>query len=271
MKPTSLKVKKVFNLMFVTMVLCAVTISCEKDETYGKNPPPVPAPKSTVVKGSGDITAQIVQFRAILGEPLNNAPAQTAGRREVNWDGVPANLTNNNNFPFDFFNATDPAIGNGRKRGLVMNNGTNFRVDSSAFAEVDASYAAEFKAFSPKRSFVYMTNTVSSAFFKLPGTNTDAFVRGFAVIFSDIDEPNSTTLEFFSENKSLGVFKAPVRSDANGFSFLGVHFPEEKITKVKITSGNGLLGAGIKDISAGGTKDLVVMDDFFYDEPQQKN
>jgi hypothetical protein len=269
MKQTFLQVKQLFNVLALTSVISLSVVSCDKDENYDKNPPAPPAPKSTVVKGSGDISAQLAQFRALLGDPLNTTPNQTAGRREVNWDGVPANLTNNNNFPFDFFNPTDPAIANGRKRGLVMNNATSFRVDTTSFSEVDPSYAAEFKAFSPKRSFVLMTNNVSTAFFKLPGTNTDATVHGLGVIFSDVDDANSTSLEFYNGTRSLGVFKAPVRSDANGFSFLGVHFPEEKVTHVKITSGNGVLATGNKDKSAGGEKDLVVMDDFFYDEPKQ--
>lgn len=266
MTHTFFQVKKVFNVIAFTTVISVGIVGCDKDEDYEKNPP-APTIKSFVVKGSGDISGQLTEFRALLGDPLNGTPNQTTGRREVNWDGVPANLTNNNNFPFDFFNLTDPAGANGRKRGLVMNNGTNFRVDTTAFSEIDPSYIDQFKAFSPKRAFNYMTNTVSTAFFKVPGTNTDAFIRGFGVIFSDVDDANSTSLEFFSGTKSLGVFKAPVRTDANGFSFLGVQFPEEKVTSVKITSGNGLLGAGVKDISAGGTKDLVVMDDFFYNEP----
>jgi hypothetical protein len=269
MRQTFLQVKKGFTVIAITTAISVAIAGCEKDDKYDKYPPedPKPEPKSVVVKGSGDISGQLAEFRAILGEPLNGTPNQTTGRREVNWDGVPANLTNNNNFPFDFFNVTDPAGPNGRKRGLVMNNATTFRVDTTGFSEIDASYAAEFKAFSPKRAFADALNNVSTAFFKVPGTNTDAFIRGFGVIFSDVDNANSTTMEFYSGNKSLGVFKVPVRSDANGFSFLGVHFPEEKVTRVKITSGNSALGAGIKDVSAGGVKDLVVMDDFFYNEP----
>ena len=268
MKKRFFGIKNAFAILAVSSVVSITMISCDKDNDYhdGKNPPR-PAPKWVVVKGSGDISAKLTEFRALLGDPVNTTPNQTTGRREVNWDGVPANLTNNNNFPFDFFNATDPAVANGRKRGLVMNNSTSFRVDTTAFSEVDASYASQFKAFSPKRAFVDMSNNISTAFFKVPGTNTEAFIRGFGVIFSDVDNPNSTTLEFFSGNKSLGVFKVPVRSDENGFSFLGVHFPEEKVTKVRITSGNAILAAGVKDVTSGGAKDLVVMDDFFYNEP----
>ncbi|MEP7142566.1 MAG: hypothetical protein ABI707_06840 [Ferruginibacter sp.] len=76
-------------------------------------------------------------------------------------------------------------------------------------------------------------------------------------------------MEYFAGTKSLGVYKA--KTAAQGFSFVVVSFPDEKVTRVKITSGNGFLGTGIKDISDGGLKDLVVMDDFLYDEPKQLN
>jgi hypothetical protein len=265
---------KQFKLIPVTLFAAlTLIVSCSKDDDEDYNIPPPPAkPVFSVVSASGDLTTALAQFRSILGDSLNTTPGKNSGRREVNWDGVPPGNTNVNNFPFDFFNVTDPAAGGGRKRGLVYaNTGTNFRVDSTSYSEIDASYANEFKPFSGKRLFAYINNNVTEVFFKVPGTNTDAFVRGFGLVFSDVDNPNSTTLEFFSDNKSLGVFKAPVRTDANGFSFLGVHFPNEKVTRVKITAGNGLLAAGTKDVSANGTKDLVVMDDFFYSEPLPQN
>jgi hypothetical protein len=265
-----IQLKRFATVMLVSSV---ALVSCDKDDDdYDDKVPPVNDVKSTIVSGSGDISAQLTQFRTLLGDPVNGAPGQTTGRREINWDGVPPDLTNQNNFPFDFFNSTDPAIGNGRKRGLVyLNTNASFRVDTTAFSGIEASYAAEFKAFSPKRLFATIGTNITDVGFRLAGTNTEAFVRGFGLIFSDVDNASSTTLEFFAGNKSLGVFKAPARSDANGHSFLGVFFPEEKVTRVKITAGNGVMAAGVKDVSAGGNKDVVVMDDFFYDEPKPKN
>ena len=73
-----------------------------------------------VVKAHGDINDALSQFRDLLGGQLNTSPGAIGGRREVNWDAVPANLTDNNSFPGDFFGSADPAAANGRKRGLVM-------------------------------------------------------------------------------------------------------------------------------------------------------
>ena len=252
-------------------VLSLVAFSCSKNGGYGYGGQPntPPAVQSTVITAAGDsaaIVAKLNEFRNLAGNPLNAAPGAVGGRREVNWDAVPPNFTNANNFPFDFFGASDSALANGRKRGLILKNtGTSFRVDSTDFAGVDSSSEEQFKPFSRKKLFAYMGNNVTEVSFKVPGTQTDAFVKSFAVIFADVDDANSTTIEFFNGNKSLGVFKAPVA--AQGFSLLGVGFPDEKITHLKITSGNALLAAGVKDVSNGGTKDLVVMDDFLYSEP----
>ena len=253
-----------FSFVFIT--------SCDKDDDNYQFPA---NPQATIIKAAGDeaaITSSLNQFRALLGDSVNNAPGKTSGRREVGWDGVPANFTNNNSFPFDFFNLTDPAGANGRKRGLVyLDRGSPLRLDSSNFADIDASYSDEFIPFSKKKSIIAANSNESEIVFKVAGTNTDAFVKGFGIIFLDVDNANSTYLEYYNGNKSLGVFNAPVRNQSGGFSFLGVHFAGEKITRIKITSGNAALAAGVKDISDGGNKDVVVYDDFFYSEPQSNN
>jgi hypothetical protein len=259
-----MKQVKFFALMLASAL--AIT-SCDKDDNYIE-PQPQPTPiQSTVVSASGDLTAALAQFRSILGDSLNTTLGKTSGRREINWEGVTASLNNNDAFPSNFFNPTGDADPVGRKRGIFyINDGTTFRVDSSDFASIDASYAAQFNAFSGKRMFSGANSNVTEIAFQIAGQTTPAVIKGFGVVFSDVDDANSTTLEFFNGTKSLGVFKAPV-AGANSFSFLGVHFPNEKVTRVKITSGNAKLAAGVKDVSDGGTKDLVTMDDFFYNEP----
>jgi hypothetical protein len=257
---------KQIQSLAVLIAASLVIASCDKNNNNDYTPPP-PLPQSTVVKGSGDLTASLTEFRHLLGDNLNTTPGQTGGRREVNWDGVAANLNNNDAFPFDFFNTTDATAPAGRKRGLVyVNYGTSFRVDSSDFAGIDASYAAQFNPFSGKRTFSGANNNITQVAFQVPGETTAATVNGFGAVFSDVDDANSSSLEFFNGTKSLGLFKVPV-AGANSFSFLGVFFPNDKITRVRIVAGNAKLAAGVKDLSDGGTKDLVVMDDFFYSEP----
>jgi hypothetical protein len=260
--------------MFIssTALLSILFISCDKDDddTYSPQPNPVNA---TIIKAAGDsagIIDKLNEFRALAGAPVNNAPGAVGGRREVNWDGVPANFSNASNFPFDFFGSFNPADGNGRKRGLIMSTaGNSFRVDSTDFKEIEPTYAGQFEAFTRKRLFMSMNSVETEVSFKVPGTNTDATVKSFAVIFSDVDQPNSASIEYFNGTKRLGKFYA--NPAAQGFSLLGVKFTDEKITHLIITSGKVILAPGVKDVSNGGNNDLVVMDDFIYDEPKTDN
>jgi hypothetical protein len=270
MKQVFMQFRKSARRILIAAPLATVLlVGCDKDDDYDYPDPKDPEIESTVISGSGDVSTQIAAFRSLIGDSLNVAPgAPATGRREVNWDGVPPDFTDANAFPPDFFGSTDPAAANGRKRGLVYENaGTTFRVSTSDFSDIDPSYADQFDPFSGNKTFGHNGDNVSIASFRVPGTNTNASVKGFGLIFTDVDESNSTTVEYFNGSKSLGVFKAPKRSAGSSFSFLGVFFPEEKVTKVKITAGNGVLGAGVLDVSNGGAKDLVVMDDFFYSEP----
>lgn len=266
---------KVFNPLFnrqwsmLALGSCCffALAACNKDDDHYEKP--IPEPTAQQVAAAGDVLPAVNSFRGLIGDSLNTTlPSTPDGRREVNWDGVPSNLTNNAQFPLDFFNPVDPNIGAGRKRGLVYTNNPNsLRVDSSLFAEINPSYSEQFSPFSNTKLIAPINSNTTDAEFRLAGTNTPAFVKGFGLVFSDVDDSKSSSIEYFNGNKSLGKFYAPVRKDAKGHSFLGVYFPDEKITKVRIQSGNGVLSATENDLSSGGTKDLVTMDDFFYSEP----
>lgn len=221
---------------------------------------PASVPPSTLVLASGDIAAKVADFRTLLGDPANGATPgeQPAGRREVNWDGAGARPFNNrDDFPPDFFKGA----------GLIY-DGAAFRNDSLLFAEINPTYADQFKAFSPKVMFSAIGTNVITAEFRVAGSQTPAIVTGFGVVFSDVDMDNVSSLELFDKNgRSLGKLFAPSRSDGNGLSFVGLKFDVPIVARVKITCGNGALGAGVDDITAGGPADLVVVDNVIFGEP----
>jgi len=188
-----------------------------------------------------------------------------SGRREINWDGVPDALSALNNLPANFFNVNSP-------RGVVFSTpGTGFQVSANAgvapvrFDTINPGYSAIFQTFSPQRLFAALSSTITDVSFFVPGSTTPSFTSSFGAVFTDVDLANTTGIQFFdTQNNSLGTFSAPVAN--NGLSFVGVLFDAgEKIGRVRITSGNAALGAGINDLPP--TTDLVVMDDFIYAEP----
>ena len=272
------------SIKFIIASLSIISFaSCSKDPHYlqdqSKNKSllqtegsvrPELRPGVIVIKAAGHIDSALKEFRDLLGT-LNTAPGATGGRREVNWDAVPAALTNNNLFPGNFFGSFDPALPNGRKRGLITTTpGTGFSISDSDFLFINPTYGGQFKAFSPPKIFTPIGSTITENFFKVPGTNVDASVQGFGVVFSDVNNASSTSMEFYDGDRLLGSFKVPNIGNNNpgGFSFLGVYFPNEKVTRVRIFSGSAPLSPTQNDLSDGGGEDLVVMDDFIYSEPR---
>jgi hypothetical protein len=255
MKPTTIS-------LFVTLAALA---AC--NNLYSPTTSVPPGPSFKVIRAVGDslaIADTLNKFRAALGS-LNapNSPPADSGRREINWDGVPAALTNVDNFPADFFNVNS-------KRGAIFStSGTGFRVDSSAFVDVNAGLADQFKAFSPKKLFMSVGSPVLTVDFRLVGTTTNGLVKGFGVVFSDVDRANSTRVDYFDANGlEIASIASPAHLGAQGFTFVGAVFDSAIVARVVITSGDASLDAASQDVSAGGTKDLVVMDDFVYGEPR---
>lgn len=217
-----------------------------------------------VFAASGDISSTLTAFRNQLGT-LNTTTGQTIGRREINWDGVPDHLTGTA-LPSDFFNPTAPGSPEARQRGLVYAGSDLAMVSRTGFAEVNPAAATEFSQFSGNKSFAVVNAASWPVEFRVAGQNTNATVKGFGIVFSDVDKAYSVFIEFFNGTSTLGKYYVPARTGSSGFSFLGVYFPGEVITKAVITH-EGVLQQGEKDISQGGSKDLVTMDDFIYSEP----
>lgn len=209
------------------------------------------------------IQSGVDAFRAALGGVNPNVPGSFAGgRREINWDGVPAAFAPPNALPGDFFNVNSP-------RGLTYTGpGTGFLVSSTSaegpvrFANLNPQYADIFTTFSPQRLFTSVGSNVFDVQFFVPGSTTAATTRAFGVVFADVDLANTTSLEFFGVGgTSLGRYFASAFD--NGLSFLGVRFDGAEIARVRVTNGNAAIGP-----TDGGTVDVVVDDDFIYAEPQ---
>jgi len=252
------------HTMKLTLVATAIALAaCYDNPTYPVEQAPL---QPTVATATGDVAAAVDAFRTLLG-PANGGTAgeQPAGRREINWDGAGANpFDNKNDFPADFFNTTV-------KAGAVFTTaGTGFRNDSTNFAEINPAYAAQFAFFSPNKIFAPIGSNVLDVLLRVAGQPTPAVVRGFGIVLSDVDAANATTIQLFAQDgASLGTFAAPIRSDARGLSFVGVTFEQAIIARVRITLGTGALATNVNDVSAGGTADLVVLDNLVYSEPKK--
>jgi hypothetical protein len=244
-------------------VSLAAMVACDTD--YGTDPGPAPGP--TALSATGNIAATVEEFRNVLGGPSNGGTPdeQPAGRREISWDGAGANPFNNrNDFPAGFFNT------NVKSGAVFTTPGSGFRNDSLKFGEVNPGYAAQFDAFSPTKIFSPVGSNIMDVLFQVAGRPTPAQVTGFGAVFSDVDIDGATTIEYFDVNgRRLAIVAAPRRSDAAGLSFVGAKFATAVVARVRITLGTGILSAGVADVSAGGSADVVVADNFIYGEPKR--
>ena len=221
----------------------------------------------TVISGAGDISAVVSEYRNLLGpdngvEPGSKGPS---GYREINWDGVPDELAAPNFMPSDFFNA--PAAP--RARGAFFSTpGEGIQVSADSdnptgtapyFTNINPGYT--FKTFSQERLFSPLGSNVVDLTFFIPGTNTQATVRGFGAVYTDVDTDHTAFEYFDKDGNSLGAFKTPVAD--GGLSFLGVVFPEPIVFRVQIRYGTTALGP-----EDSADFDVAVMDNFIYGEPQ---
>ena len=260
------------------MVLAPI---CQTAHAQGKLVAPVifqaAGPTAESIQGAVDA------YRAALGDPNNaNNPGPLAtGRREINWDGGGGvDATTDPVTPFNVFlntrggQFTTPGVGlsqappsGGATNGLagLFNNPT---------------YGDTFAAFSPLRLFTPVGSNITEALFFVPCFmgQFPATVRGFGAVFTDVDESDgigprlrrgnprgdSTRMEYFDRDGRL-IFSSfvPASPGDASLSFFGILFEDARIARVRITTGN--VAPGPNDDNE---HDIVMMDDFFYSEPQ---
>jgi hypothetical protein len=219
-------------------------------------------------------------YRNALGSTNNgNAPGPLAdGRREINWDGGGSTATSVVPTPFD---------------GFLLNRGARFTTRGSGFVQApvdglattfeNATYEHIFQAFSPVRLFSPIESNVTNTRFFVPGGGElPATTTGFGAIFTDVDQPDgsgdpydrhdrdkgekgSTSIAYYGVHGNL-LFSSEVPASPGdaGVSFFGIVFHDARIAHVRIKSGDVAPGKNANDRR----RDVVVMDDFIYGEPQ---
>ena len=218
--------------------------------------------------GASDIQAAVDSFRAALGALNANTPTNFAdGRREINWDGVPAAQSDPNPFPGNFFNGSTA----GRARGILFNTepGGSFLTSSNAGdpSPVRFGFPNDFATFSAQKLFAPVNSVITEVtFFSPANQTTQALTDGFGAVFTDVEVASITKLEYFDRFGALLASEFVPLSGNQGLSFTGVSFATPVLAKVRITSGaNKLVSNGVLD---NPNDDVVAMDDFIYGEPQ---
>ena len=208
------------------------------------------------------IQSAVDAFRAALGGINNgNTPGPIAtGRREINWDGGGNNpATSPGPTPFQVFLAGRGADITTPGSGFVQATPAGL---GDTFANPDLP--GIFQPFSPLRLFAPVGSNVTDVEFFLPGgANVEAQTSAFGVVFSDVDTVNTTKVKYFdSFGRLIYAISAPASAGTGTFSFVGVQFADPRIASVRIITGNEV----IKNRKP--RRDVVVMDDFVYAEPQ---
>jgi hypothetical protein len=253
--------------------------------------------EAQVVRSAQGADAAAVQgavnsFRADLGALNPNGVcagpcAPGVGRREVNWDGVPDNLSSPGVFPDDFFNANTLAPA-GRIRGIQFSSPGSFRTSADndsdqdgnpgpqaiLFEDLGAGNGADFAAFSAERIFGIVGSNEMDVTFSQPGSpGVPALVKGFGAVFTDVELAGAVRLDYFDINDVLlhseaaPAFPFVGGDSGKSFSFVGVSFASAVVSRVHIT--NGGFDLGLTPFPVGGPliDDAVAMDDFIYGEP----
>jgi hypothetical protein len=286
MKDYSTMKKSMFLMTGAAVVVLAVLVSIPVRRAQGQDA--LSAEVATdfvapiVFQAAGPSVASIqnsiAEYRIALGDQNKDADGpKDAGRREINWDGPAGNL--------------DTAIGANPFRNFLNTRGALISTpDGSGFVQAtpdglaalfgNPTYATILRAFSRFRLFSAIGGRITEVdFFRPGGGDIPATTKGFGVVFTDVDQPDgsgpggkrgnrksSTLIEYFGINGEL-LFSSfvPASPGDGNQSFFGVVFPDARIARVRITSGDVALGP---DDTA--KQDVVAMDDFIYGEPVQR-
>jgi hypothetical protein len=219
-------------------------------------------------RSSAGATAADIQGKvdAFIGD-LGGSPSLANTVHTLNMDVVTRDFSSPYGLPLDYFSIASP-------QGLRFGtSGQGVQVSAPdcgdcnlpmRFGNLNPTYPSSFQTYQSERLLAPIGSTSMDVYFTVPGSlSSPASVRGFGVVFSDVDIANSTTIELYDQNDHLlYANSAPVSS--GGLSFLGVTFLDsDRVARAHLTLGNSLLGN-----TDGGTQDVVTLAGLFFGDPQ---
>ena len=160
-------ITRLLTPLLATGILLSAPLSALAIAVYSSS-----GPNAASIQGSVD------GFRNDLGTNNGVGGSFTGGRREINWDGVPAGFSDPNNLPGNFFNSNSA-------RGAVFETpGSAFRVSANSgsatpvrFGSINPSFPSSFSVFSSQKLFTAIDSNIVDVRFFVPGTNQPGAVR----------------------------------------------------------------------------------------------
>lgn len=229
--------------------------------------------------------------------------SQLTGHREVVWDGVPEVLRNKEDFNPSFFDRQDQGAAGVRGGIVFKSSGVGQEVNDALagavpdaalvgpplnenaaiggdFSNLSTAFSGNLLSFTQSASFAPIGSNTTELTFHVPGSLEPAVIHGLGIVFSSVDKPNSSYVEYFDEvGNSVAKIFAPVQAKGRfpfegpavperfSYSFVGFEDDGARIARVVVVSGDVPVDQAQSDYpDAQG--DVVIFDDVYYSEPR---
>jgi hypothetical protein len=206
----------------------------------------------------------------------------TSGFRELDFEdfhNVPGNVSPFQ-MPFDFYSRVEPrgvqfntsVKPSGTEQTMLITAPACVGCDLVQFRDSHVTYDHAFTPFSGTKMLGLVYDRNLEIGFRIPGTDIPATVKGFGMVFADVDFNNTYMTAYDETGKVIYGGAVPVLDD--GFSFLGVSFANgTRIARVTILLGWSPLivgNAGFSEIVHNGNwiVDYVAADNLIIGEPR---
>lgn len=241
----------------------------------------------TVRQAAGPTSASLNGVRLLfyndLGGNYNGlGGSYPSGYREIDFEDFhnsPGNVSPFQ-FPFDFYTKVEPRGAQfntsvktgGTDQTMLITEPVCVGCSLVQFRDSHLTFGHPFKPFSGSKMLGVVYDNTLEISFRIPGTDVPATVKGFGMVFADVDFLNTYMTAYDENGKIIYGGSVPVLDD--GFSFLGISFSNgTRIARVTIMLGWSPLVLGYGNYSAivhNGEflVDYVAADNVIFGEPR---